>query len=85
MRHADELSKLWHFMRSIRRFESQRFQLQQANRWGDQAQRDKISLYGEFELRNRVFQESQAKDCQAIEELRKICCEGNRSSKTGKN
>ena len=38
-------------------FESQRFQLQQANRWADQAQRDKIILYGEMELRNRLFQE----------------------------
>ena len=56
-------------------FESQRFQLQQANRWADQAQRDKVSLFGELELRNRLFQESQAKDCQETEELRSICCE----------
>ena len=56
-------------------FESQRFQLQQANRWADQAQRDKISLYGELELRNRVFQEYHVRDCQEIEELRRICCE----------
>ena len=55
--------------------ESQRFQLQQASRWADQAQRDEVSLYGELELRNRLFQESQAKDCQEIEELRRICCE----------
>ena len=36
-------------------FESQRFQLHQANRWADQAQKDKISLYGELDLRNRLF------------------------------
>ena len=30
--------------------ESQRFQLHQASRWADQAQRDKISLYGELDL-----------------------------------
>ena len=36
-------------------FESQRFQLFQASRWADQAQRDKISLCGELELRNRLF------------------------------
>ena len=30
-------------------FESQRFQLHQASRWGDQAQRDKISVYGELD------------------------------------
>ena len=40
--------------------ESQRFQLHQASRWADQAQRDKISLYGELELRKRLFQEDRA-------------------------
>ena len=32
----------------------------------DQAPRDKISLYGKLELRNRLFQENHARDCQAI-------------------
>ena len=36
-------------------FETQRFQLHQASRWADQAQRDKISLYEELELRNGLF------------------------------
>ena len=35
----------------------------------------KIDLCGELEMRNRVFQESQARNCQEIEELRRICCE----------
>ena len=56
-------------------FESQRFQQQQANRWADQAHSDEISLYGELELRNRLFQENHARGCQEIEELRRICCE----------
>ena len=55
--------------------ESQRFQLHQASRWTDQASRDKFSPSGESELRNRLFQESHARDCQEIEELRRICCE----------
>ena len=38
-------------------FEAQRFQLHQASQWADQAQRDKISLYGELELRNQIFRE----------------------------
>ena len=62
--------------------ESQRFQLHQASRWADQAHRDKFSLKGE--LRNRLFQEDHARDCQDIEELRRICCE-EISSKTSKN
>ena len=56
-------------------FESQRFQLHQSNRWADQAQRDKISLYGELELRNRLFQEDHARDCQDIERWRRFCCD----------
>ena len=56
-------------------FESQRFQLQQANRWADQAPRDKISLCREFELTNRLFPESRAKYCPKLKELRRICSE----------
>ena len=56
-------------------FESQRFQLHQASRWADLAQRDKINLCGQLDMKNRLVQESGAKDCQEIEELRRICCE----------
>ena len=56
-------------------FESQRFQLHQASRWADQAQRVKVNLYGELELRNRLFQENHVRECQEIKELRRICCE----------
>ena len=56
-------------------FESQRFQPHQGSRWADHAQRDKISLYGELELRNRLYQEDHARDCQEIEELPRICFE----------
>ena len=44
-------------------FESQQFQLHQ------------ISLHGELEMRNRLFQESRARIREEIEELRRICCE----------
>ena len=52
------------FLEINQEFESQRFQLHQASRWADQAQRDKISMYVESELRNRLFQEDHARDCQ---------------------
>ena len=42
--------------------ESQRLQLQQANQWADQAQREKINLSGQLETRNRLFRENRAKD-----------------------
>ena len=41
----------------------------------DQAQREKVNLCEEFEMRNRLFQESRARNCQGTEELRRICCE----------
>ena len=63
-------------------FESQRLQLQQRNQLADQAQRDKVSLYGELEMRNRLFREHQAKDCQDSENLRRIWCEKLLQSKT---
>ena len=55
--------------------ESQRLQLHQANHWADQAQREKINLCGELEMRNRIDQESHTRTCQEIEEFRRICCE----------
>ena len=55
-----------------RGLESQRLELYQANQWADQAQREKINLFGELEMRNRIFQENRARDCQDIEELRRI-------------
>ena len=56
-------------------FESQRLQRHQASRWADLAPRDKISLCGELELRNRLFQEDHARGFPDIEELRRSCCE----------
>ena len=55
-------------------FESQRLQLQKEKQRANQ-QRDKISLYGELEMRNRLIRKHQAKDCQEIEELKRTCCE----------
>ena len=40
-----------------REFGIQRLQLQQANQWADQVHRDKMSLYGDLEMRNRFFRE----------------------------
>ena len=37
--------------------------------------KEMISLYGEFDMRNRLFRENEAKDCQDIEEFRRICFE----------
>ena len=36
------------------KFESQRLQLKQANQWVDQAQREKICLYGELEMKKET-------------------------------
>ena len=47
-------------------------------------QGDKVSLYGELELRSRLFQEDYARDCQEIEEFEKNFLRRNRSSKTCK-
>ena len=69
------------FKTSIKNLNLNDFQLHQASRWEDQAQRDKISLYGELELRNRLFQKDHVRGCQEIEELRRICCEETEQDK----
>ena len=58
-----------------RELESRRLELCLVNQWADQAQREKINLRGELEMRNGLFRESRARNCQEIEELRIICCE----------
>ena len=65
--------------------ESQRFQLYQASRCADPAQRDKMSLYGDLDLRNRLFQEDHARDCQEIEKLRIIRCEETDRARQARN
>ena len=73
------------FTRSIKSKSPDDLQLQQAKQWADQAQRDKMSLYGELEMRKRLFREHQAKDCQEIEELRRTCCEETDRGRQAKN
>lgn len=40
----------------------------------DQTQRDKSCLCNELKMRNRAFQEDSARNCEEIQELRRICC-----------
>ena len=55
--------------------ESQRLQLYHANVWADNAHRERLTLCGEWERRNKLFQESSTKHCQEIAELRSRCYE----------
>ena len=54
--------------------QSQRMELHQANHLTDQTRREKIWLFEELEMRNKVFQEDRARNCQEIGDLRRICC-----------
>ena len=58
-----------------RELESERLDLYQAHQWADQAQREKINLCDQLEMRNRLFNESRARNCQEIEELRRYVAE----------
>ena len=58
---------------SRRELESQRRQLLEANQWADQAQRERIHLCSELELKNRLHQACYARSCQEIEELKRRC------------
>ena len=60
---------------SHRELELQTLQLHQAHQWVIDAQREKIKLCRELELKNRIYHESRTRCCQEIEEMRRICCE----------
>ena len=57
-RNCEKINSDIAFQEINQEFESQLFQLQQANQWADQAQRDKISLCAELEMVNRLFREN---------------------------
>ena len=56
---------------SRRELESQRRQLLESNQWADQAQRERIHLCSELEMKNRLHQECCARSCQEIEEVKR--------------
>ena len=58
---------------SQRELEFQRLQLLEANQWADQAQRERMHLCSELEMKNRLHQECYARSCQENEELKKRC------------
>ena len=54
--------------------ESQRLALHQANQWADQAQMENHRIFEELTMKSNLYQENHARNCQEIEELRRICC-----------
>ena len=68
-RWADQAQRV----RSIRSSSPNDYSYNRRVKGTDQAQRDNISLYGELEMKNRLFRESETKDCQQLEELRRTC------------
>ena len=76
MRNSDiALCEIKQEYESQRLQQQQQQQQQQANQCAGQAQRKRMSLYGELEMRKRLLREHPAKDCQEIEELKRTCCE----------
>ena len=65
---------MWPFMKPIENSNLKDWRYQ-GSQWADQAQREKINLCGKLEMINRLFQESHARTCKEIKELRRICCE----------
>ena len=56
-----------------RELESQRRQQLKASQGADQAQRQRIHLCSELEMKKRLHQECHARSCQEIEELKRHC------------
>ena len=66
---------------SQRELEPQRWQLLEANQWAHQAQRERIHLCSELKMKNRLHQESYARSCQKIEELKRSCYQEEHTEK----
>ena len=60
---------------SQQQLESQKGESPQASQWADQAQRERVNLCGELEMRKRIRYENQVSTNQDSEELRRICSE----------
>ena len=75
-------SRIWneeiqntYYLESQRELESQEQQLLMGSQWADQAQRERIHLCSELEMKNRLHRDCYARSCQEIEELKRRCCE----------
>ena len=55
-----------------------------ANKWADQAQRERIHLCSELEMKNRLHRECYARSCQEIEELKRRCYQEKNAAKQRK-
>ena len=70
---------------SQRELESQRLQLLEVNQWADQAQRERIHLCSELEMKSSLHQECYARSCQENEELKRHCYQEENAEKTNKD
>ena len=64
-----------HYLSREESFEPHRQQLLMANQWADQAQRERIQLCSEVEMRSHLRQECYVRSCQEIEKLKRRCCQ----------
>ena len=70
---------------SQRELESQRQPLLMANHWADQAQRERIHLCSELEMRSHLHQEGYARSYQEIDELKRRCCQEENAARQQKS
>ena len=68
VKHWERKIRIWLFMRSVRSSSPKDFRYNKRIDGQIRLKEIKISLHGELEMRNRLFREHQAKDCQEIEE-----------------
>ena len=66
---------------SQRELGSQKQQFLMVNQWSDQAQRERIHLCSDLEMKIRNHRECYARSCQEIEELKRRCYEEENAAK----
>ena len=73
MQNLERRNSEYALIESQRELESQRRQLLEANQWAAQAERERIHLCSEMEMKSRLHQECHARSFQEIEELKRRC------------
>ena len=84
IQNSEKRSSEYAFFESQRELESQRQQLLMASCWANQAQRERIHLCSELEMKSHLHQEGYARGCQESEELKRRCSQGENAARQQK-
>ena len=82
--YSTELNMEMHYLIHNVSLNFKKQQLMMANQWADQAQRERMHLCSDLEMKNRLHQKCYARSCQEMEELKRRCYQEENAAKQRK-